>query len=175
MINTPNHNLSKPELTDTVSDTIIALSGNFDKMDLCLSNAGEVSFFAMTAPPLGWLKADGSAISRATYSILFSKIGTTFGIGDGSTTFNIPDLRGYFVRGYDNGRNIDNGRIFGSNQTDDLKSHLHTQSYPRPATNYLGSLGGSLSDSTATTCNTGSTGGTETRPKNIALLACIKY
>lgn len=52
--------------------------------------AGMVMAFAGTTPPAGWLKCDGSAISRTTYSALFNVIGTTYGAGDGSTTFNLP-------------------------------------------------------------------------------------
>jgi microcystin-dependent protein len=56
--------------------------------------AGTVMDFAGAAAPTGWVVCDGSAISRTTYSALFSVIGTTYGVGDGSTTFNVPDARG---------------------------------------------------------------------------------
>jgi microcystin-dependent protein len=55
---------------------------------------GEVRFVAFSTVPTGWLECDGSAVSRSTYSALFSAISTTFGTGDGSSTFNLPDLRG---------------------------------------------------------------------------------
>ena len=55
---------------------------------------GEVRMFAGPSAPSGWLTCDGSAVSRATYAALFAVIGTTFGSGNGSTTFNLPDLRG---------------------------------------------------------------------------------
>ncbi len=61
-----------------------------------------------------FLPCDGSAISRTTYADLFDVIGTVFGVGDGSTTFNVPDLRGEFIRGWDNGAGVDSGRTFGS-------------------------------------------------------------
>lgn len=61
--------------------------------------AGAVMPFAMTSVPTGWLAANGAAVSRATYSGLFTAIGTTYGAGDGGSTFNLPDLRGIFVRG----------------------------------------------------------------------------
>lgn len=60
---------------------------------------GMVAAFAANAAPTGWLAADGGLISRVTYARLFSRIGTTFGAGDGSTTFALPDMRGEFVRG----------------------------------------------------------------------------
>jgi microcystin-dependent protein len=71
------------------------------------SISGEVKPFAGASVPTGFLECDGSAISRTTYATLFSAIGEAWGEGDGSTTFNIPDLRGRFLRGYDNGAGID--------------------------------------------------------------------
>lgn len=68
------------------------------------------------AVPTGWIPADGRALSRTTYAALFSAIGTAYGSGDGSTTFNVPDLRGEFLRGWDSGRGIDPGRALGSLQ-----------------------------------------------------------
>ena len=61
---------------------------------------GSISLFAGTTAPNGWLICDGSAVSRTTYANLFSVIGTTYGSGDGSTTFNIPDLQGRVPVGY---------------------------------------------------------------------------
>lgn len=55
---------------------------------------GTVQMFAGASIPSGWLECDGSAVSRTTYAGLFSAISTTWGVGDGSTTFNLPDLRG---------------------------------------------------------------------------------
>lgn len=87
--------------------------------------AGAVQAFAMNGAPSGWLAANGSNVSRTTYAALFSAIGTTYGTGDGSTTFTLPDLRGYFVRG--SGTNSDGvaAGTFGQKQTDAYKSHNH--------------------------------------------------
>ena len=138
--------------------------------------AGSVVQFARNTAPTGWLKANGAAVSRTDYAALFSAIGTTFGAGNGSTTFNLPDLRGEFLRGWDDGRGIDSGRAFGSAQADELKSHSHI------ITTYASFAGTTASPGTYPAQNafwnnvsTGSTGGTETRPRNIALLACIKF
>lgn len=60
---------------------------------------GSIEYFAMAIPPAGYLKADGAAVGRETYPDLFAVIGTTFGSGDGSTTFNLPDLMGRFAQG----------------------------------------------------------------------------
>lgn len=90
--------------------------------------AGMIAAFARNTPPTGWMKANGAAISRTTYAALFAAIGTTFGAGDGATTFNLPDMRGEFLRGWDDGRGIDSGRAFGSFQDQAYLSHAHTAS-----------------------------------------------
>jgi len=133
--------------------------------------AGMIQAFAGSSAPTGWLKCNGAAVSRTTYSALFAQISTTYGSGDGSTTFNVPDLRGEFVRGWDDGRGVDSGRSLGSYQADELKSHTHT---------FLGVGGSSGSgvssrNSQPTTRTTNATGGNETRPRNLAFLYCIKY
>lgn len=87
---------------------------------------GMIAPFAMTSPPTGWLKANGAAVSRATYAALFAAIGTAHGAGNGSTTFNLPDLRGEFIRGLDDGRGVDSGRTLGSSQADMIEAHEHT-------------------------------------------------
>jgi microcystin-dependent protein len=62
--------------------------------------AGMVMYFANSTVPQGWFQCNGAAISRTNYPELFSAIGTVYGTGDGTTTFNLPDLRGQFVRGW---------------------------------------------------------------------------
>ncbi|HET7255625.1 MAG TPA: tail fiber protein [Xanthobacteraceae bacterium] len=133
--------------------------------------AGAVQAFAMSAAPAGWLECDGASVLRATYPALFTAIGTTFGSVDG-THFNVPDLRGEFIRGWDHGRNVDTGRTFGSAQADELKSHRHTVDG-----NPGGSAGGNVEtgiDGSVSPVNTSLTGGSETRPRNIALLYAIR-
>jgi len=87
---------------------------------------GTVLPFAVNTAPVGWLACNGAAVSRTTYADLFAAIGNTFGSGDGSTTFNVPDLRGEFIRGWDDGRGIDSGRSFGSSQSDLIVNHTHS-------------------------------------------------
>ena len=152
--------------------------------------AGTVIYHAANTAPAGFIKANGSAVSRSTYSNLFTAIGTTYGAGDGSTTFNIPDLRGEFMRGWDDSRGIDSGRAFGSAQTDEFKSHDHIGGHARAggigyadgrygvdtASNGSNKVSASAAGSFALHyAKTSATGGTDTRPRNIALLACIKY
>jgi microcystin-dependent protein len=138
--------------------------------------SGSVLWFAASSAPTGYLKANGAAVSRSTYAALFSAVGTTFGSGDGSTTFNVPDLRGEFLRGWDDSRGIDTSRSFGSAQSDDFKSHNHSIS-PSTVTGRGGAFSATAGSQPLSeeTLVIGSTGGTETRPRNIALLACIKY
>lgn len=61
--------------------------------------AGIVQMFAGSVAPTGWLFCDGAAINRVTYANLFAAIGTDWGVGDGSTTFNVPDMRGVYPKG----------------------------------------------------------------------------
>ena len=77
---------------------------------------GTVLAYYGTTPPAHTLACNGAAISRTDYAELFAVIGTTAGAGDGSTTFNVPDLRGVFIRGLDNGRGLDPGRALGTFQ-----------------------------------------------------------
>ena len=144
--------------------------------------AGAIAYFSHTTVPFGWLKANGAAVSRTVYANLFALIGTTYGAGDGRTTFNLPDLRGEFIRSWDDGRAIDRNRALGSWQGDELKSHRHISYFGETPNSYsppegyagtgVGSSGGVDNDNAYP--YTSYTGGVETRPRNIALLACIK-
>ncbi|MCP3022312.1 phage tail protein [Cupriavidus basilensis] len=134
---------------------------------------GTVLFHAKgTAPPAGCLKANGAAVSRNAYADLFAEIGTAFGAGDGSTTFNLPELRGEFPRGWDDGRGVDAGRVFGSAQAQGERDHYH----PISGTRYdLGAGGYGLTIAGSSTGIAALSGTGETRPRNVALLACIKF
>jgi hypothetical protein len=133
--------------------------------------SGAVMAFAMNTAPTGWLAADGSSISTGgVNAALFAAIGYTYGGSGGS--FNLPDLRGYFVRGHGtNGDGTASIATFGAKQADEFKAHTHTVDNIVLVGGYQGSGGGLVGRSQA---NSGSTGGTETRPKNIAMLYCIK-
>jgi microcystin-dependent protein len=87
---------------------------------------GSVTAFAMPTPPPGWLLCNGEAVSREKYPKLFQCLQSTHGEGDGSQTFNLPDLRGKFLRGYDPEETFDSGRSFGSYQEDQIQSHSHS-------------------------------------------------
>lgn len=143
--------------------------------------------------PAGWLECDGSAVSRTTYANLFAVIGTKWGAGNGTTTFNLPETRGEFIRGWDHGRGIDAARTFGSAQAGMVGPHTHTITDPGHEHNERGSgsPGGTITSqfsnalspaadqSTETaTAMTGITinnnTGTETRPRNVAAMWIIK-
>lgn len=130
---------------------------------------GSIVSFAGATAPSGYLLCDGSAVSRTSYASLFAVIGTTYGSGDGSTTFNLPDLRGEFVRGLDNGKGIDAGRLLGSSQGQAIQSHTHSSTVWTLNQGYMGSGAGYPGVGT-----TGATGGPETRPRNVALNYIIK-
>ena len=142
---------------------------------------GSVFCMAMTTAPSGYLECDGSAVSRTTYADLFAAIGTTWGSGNGSSTFNVPDLRGEFVRGWDNGRGVDTDRAFASAQGDQLQEHSHeivvgqqnVGDPPNPITVRHFYIGGGPNEETETDGNTGNFG-SETRPRNIAMMYVIK-
>jgi microcystin-dependent protein len=137
---------------------------------------GSIMMFATQVVPSGWLECDGSSVSRTTYLNLYSAIGDTFGSGDGSTTFNLPDLRGEFVRGWDHDRGVDTDRAFGSWQEDMFKAHTHgLKAQNRTIDGDSAEGDGSVSTSfSASSGYISETGGTETRPRNIALMYCIK-
>jgi microcystin-dependent protein len=86
---------------------------------------GTVIDYSGNVAPAGFLKANGAAISRTTYATLFAVCGTTYGVGDGATSFNLPDARGVVIRGWDDGRGLDSGRGFGTYQADAFETHLH--------------------------------------------------
>lgn len=99
-----------PVTTDLIPFADVSDSNNTKKttiqgiLDLVPSTnpSGVISAYAGSSAPSGWLLCYGQAISRTTYAALFSALGTTYGSGDGSTTFNLPDLRGRVIAGVDN-------------------------------------------------------------------------
>lgn len=162
--------------------------------------AGFIGAFGGITSPIGYLICDGSAVSRTTYNRLFAAIGTAYGAGDGSTTFNIPDFRGMFLRGLDGSANNDpdnstrivnntggnTGNNIGSMELDAFQGHRHGVSsnaaYGGPNNTDSGSLRNGfyvatitildpISDGTNGTPRTSS----ETRPKNVNVNYIIKY
>lgn len=94
---------------------------------------GSLLMFAGASAPDGYLLCDGSAISRTTYNILFATIGTTYGVGNGTTTFNLPDFRGRGALGGGTGAGLTPRTVGGTGgaetvtlSTDEMPSHSHT-------------------------------------------------
>jgi len=176
--------------------------------------------------PAGYLKCNGAAVSRTTYAALFAIVGVTFGAGNGSTTFNVPDLRGEFIRGWDDSRGVDAGRSVGSSQSGQNEAHSHTGSTVSAgshahtgstatagnhrhnvrqgrnqdntlnsqygaygslyegnradashqyAGNHTHSLNINAAGAHTHSLTINNSGGSETRPRNIAMLYCIKF
>jgi microcystin-dependent protein len=164
-----------------------------------LCPAGSIMAFAGTNVPNGWLLCDGSAVSRINYAALFSAIGTAWGAGDNSTTFNLPDARGVFLRGVNGSRsdaladpdynstwrtNVFNGGNIGnavrSYQADQFGSHKHTlttwnDDFNASGNGYEPAFGPSDSPNTTKTWDLSYSGGNETRPKNMYVTYIIKY
>tara|TARA_R100000697_G_scaffold5344_1_gene10698 strand:+ start:3918 stop:5033 length:1116 start_codon:yes stop_codon:yes gene_type:complete len=103
-------------------------SGNLSFSIVLGVPTGSVFCIAVASVPTGYLECNGAAVDRTTFAALFAVIGTQYGTGNGSTTFNLPDLRGEFVRGFDNGRGVDVGRSIATFQIDDNKQHSHIAS-----------------------------------------------
>jgi microcystin-dependent protein len=167
-------------------DGCVTLADLVTVVQQSLLPAGAVQAFAMNSAPAGWLAADGTAVSRSTYATLFAAISTTYGVGDGSTTFALPDLRGIFVRGSGSQTisGITYNKTFASKENDALQQHIHTSfrtldgtSLPSGGTVYDIMAEAGATDATAVTGNVSAAGrtATETRPANIALLYCIKF
>lgn len=139
---------------------------------------GTIIYVCSHNAPDGYLKADGSPVFRKIYSELFSVIGVRFGSGDGILTFNLPDLRGEFIRGLDNGRGVDAGRELGNVQMDEFRSHYHgflDRPNMRMESGVYTWTPQIMEVAEQDSISTTRSGGSETRPRNIALLACIKY
>jgi microcystin-dependent protein len=151
---------------------------------------GTVIAYTGTVAPAGWLLCDGASLSRTTYSVLFNVIGTSYGTAS-STTFNIPDFRGMFLRGLDGTAGNDpdkltrtasnlggnTGNAIGSKQSDDFKSHGHTSNDATIKTGGYSAPGifSSLWWGGTSSSTTSNTGGNETRPKNVYVNYIIKY
>jgi hypothetical protein len=150
--------------------------------------------FPATAAPTGYLKRNGALVSRTTYAALWTFAQASgnlvandgawtgnegaFSPGDGSTTFRLPDDRGEFIRGYDDARGVDAGRVIGASQGGLAQAHNHDTLTVTALTG--GTTAGLLRTAAgpsvgAAFWNVNNSTGAETRPRNHALLRCIKY
>ncbi len=149
---------------------------------------GGEAMWPTSTPPTGFLEEDGSAVSRATYADLFAVIGTTYGVGDGSTTFNLPDMRGEFPRGFDNGAGIDpdaasrtnrgdgtTGNNVGTKQLSEFGSHGHDNINSSSGSGFDGLPANDSDGSSVGSTLIEESGGSETRPRNVYKMFIIKY
>ena len=176
-------------LNDAIA-AINALLAGYTANSFCPS--GMVMIFAGDFAPVGWLKANGAAVSRTVYANLFAAIGTRYGAGDGYSTFNLPDLRGEFARFWDDGRGVDSGRGLGTWQGDAIRNiTAQMYLYGQDGASSQGAFGfrkqgerglvwerndnnaGVVMDFWLDASKVVPTAH-ENRPRNIALLACIK-
>jgi microcystin-dependent protein len=147
--------------------------------------AGSIFYHAGSSAPTGYLIANGSAVSKDTYFKLFNALGgLSSPYGQTGQTFNLPDLRGEFIRALDAGRGVDAGRTLGSVQSSSFASHTHNyvDTYYRE---FAGTGGNGPGEGSARQDfdnydynydrTTAATGSNETRPRNIALIAIIKF
>ena len=168
---------------------------------------GVMGLFLGTTPPPGWLKLNGATLSRTTYADLWAYANASnntvaeaswssnwgkFSTGDGSTTFRLPDLRGEFLRMWDDGRGVDSGRAIGSYVADTLQGHAHMYYWANVGPVIGGSGAGVYVDQKASpnpveltpnrvrevvsndpygTARVSS----ETKPRSISVMPCIKY
>lgn len=179
----------------TANRTLTVTTGDADSaLDVTLGRRthfiGEVIIWTTGTAPAGTLECDGSAVSRTTYAALFAVISTTYGTGDGSTTFNLPDYRGEFLRGYAHGSTNDpdkasrtnaggggTGDNIGTKQASDYLAHSHVISSMQ-IVNTTSATGGAnrwTSGSNNNTATSPTSGGNETRPRNVYVMFCIVY
>ena len=148
--------------------------------------AGMIMPFAGSVAPSGWLVCDGALVSTTTYAALYAVIGDTYDYDDeaGEGEFKLPDLRGEFIRGWDgegaSARGVDTGRTFGSAQAEAINAHKHVMYYADStagagtAVSVRKTYGTAVSGSLPYQTLENEDAGPETRPRNIALLYCIK-
>tara|TARA_R100001443_G_scaffold76355_1_gene83839 strand:- start:5291 stop:5818 length:528 start_codon:yes stop_codon:yes gene_type:complete len=169
-----------------------------NKIDILV---GMIAPFGMSSVPTGWLACDGSAVSRTTYADLFTAIGTTWGAGDGSSTFALPDLEGAFLRGVgahntsnkaDGSDFGDASRAVGSFENDALQGHRHEYKVindnctyhvspyinvdkTNSGSNGISTVNGRVFDPITDGSNGTPRTTDETRPFNAGVKYCIKY
>lgn len=176
-------------------DDITLSSNTTQYANIATGEIGEILTSASSVAPSNFLACDGSAVSRTAYASLFASIGITHGSGDGSTTFNLPDYRGRFLRGTSGASTLDpdkltrtamntggnTGNNVGSVQLDDNIAHQHITTTTNVNLANFGRGGASFTGGTYNTTRadtghfTSSVGGNEARPKNAYVNYYIRF
>lgn len=190
-----NAAITPSSLYSMVQDIVTALAGAGNQLAGRFAPTGMVGYFAANAAPAtndndggstveAWLPCQGQALNTFTYRRLHAVISNTFGGAAfvagttdqpaAVTTFNLPELRGQFLRGWNNqpAAGLDQNRVFGSAQNDQFESHTH--GYQQWTFQNTAAQPGPSGGGTTAAGNTAAAGGNETRPVNIALLPLIK-
>ena len=147
--------------------TVIEMSGNIAPPGYVKANGGT---YARADQPRLWAWAQASGNLAASQG---AKARGQYGPGNGTTTFSVPDLRGLFVRAWDDGAGIDAGRGIGTEQASSIEAHTHP-SAPLVSEPGSGTTPGLVSGYFSSNQTTGASSGTGTWPRNVALLRCIK-
>lgn len=161
---TPNVGLCKPSNGEAAWTN--AINDNWTILDNRLVPPGAVMFYAAATPPNGWYACDGSAKNRITDAALFAVISTTYGAGDGATTFNLPDARSRSVvaAGQGTGLTLRNLAATGGEETHaltvtEMPAHMHTFSAVQNVSGAVAAAAGGAGNKGVSSSNTGSTGG----------------
>jgi len=197
----PADDTKRAVTTDHIKDASVTSAKLAASALASLMPIGSIVQFSANTIPAGWMECDGSAISRASYSALntlYANDGYLWGNGNTTTTFNIPDLRGYFLRGRSasNAVDPDGPRALANNQADALKNHKHFEfanasvdianpidaasQAAKHSTSGTSDAGEAIITKSATAATLGLTsdptagGAAETRPKNIAIIYIVK-
>ena len=193
-VGTTGQRPGSPATGDTRYNTTISATETYTGSawaELGGAPTGAVFAMAHSTVPSGYLECNGAAVSRSTYANLFAVLSTTYGSGNGSSTFNLPDLRGEFIRGWDNSRGVDSGRSIASSQSDQNKQHnhgvtdpghIHGIKYSNTDNNHGnieesgdGTDGTNNTNSATTGISINNEGGNEVRVRNIAMMYVIRY
>ena len=189
----PNTKIKASEVNDNfdqIAEELSLTQGTVTQLNTLVTNGcvptGAVFWFGGLTAPTGYLVCDGSAVSRSTYAVLYTQIGTTYGAGDGTTTFNLPNLTDsrYIQGGTSVGTQLDAGLPDLTTSTTGAHTHLYT--YPSIGGGYQGTgpntslplvTPGVETSSNGNHSHTISWGATTdtVQPKSLVLLPCIKY
>jgi microcystin-dependent protein len=176
---TTPENLATTLLAGTGISLVVENAGANENLRLNVDSTvfvptGTVIDYCKSTPPTGFLKCDGSLLNRTTYANLYDVLGVAFGSTD-STNFRLPDLRGEFIRGWTDGSSVDSARVFGSKQDATEVATRVFQASVFSYTNEDAYRAGATISSAGEAGYSGAQAFISVRPRNVALLKCIKF